>query len=346
MSFRAWLSVVTIVVLAVIIFFSRHEVEHAWHLLESVKLWVLALVVPAQILVYYSGGETIFSYLHAKEPIGEVPPQTLARIALELNFVNHTLPSGGVSGVSYMTWRLGGFGVGSGRATMAQVVRYAMGFVSSIGLLCISVLVVTVDGNINRWMILFSSLIVTFMLSQLLGGVYILSSHRRTENFSVWVNHTINHVVRRLTLGRAKEVLNRNKMTRFFEELHHDYEEIRHDKKQLRTPLIWSTVYIIADVGSFLITFWALGVGVDPAAVLIAYTVASMAGFFVITPGGAGAYEALMVIFLSMAGVVQGTAIAGVVLTRVIVLMGTIGFGFIFYQHAILHYGNNRKTNL
>ena len=54
-----------------------------------------------------------------------------ARMALELNFVNHTLPSGGVSGISYMTWRLGKLGVSPGRAASAQVVRYVAGFIAS-----------------------------------------------------------------------------------------------------------------------------------------------------------------------------------------------------------------------
>jgi putative heme transporter len=75
---------------------------------------------------------------------------------------------------------------------------------------------------------------------------------------------------------------------------------------------------------------------------LIAYGVASLAGFFVITPGGAGAYEAIMVAFLAVAGIGSGIAIAGIVLTRVIVLMGTIGLGYVFYQHAILKYGKQR----
>jgi uncharacterized protein (TIRG00374 family) len=92
----------------------------------------------------------------------------------------------------------------------------------------------------------------------------------------------------------------------------------------------------------FLITFWALGVPVNPAPILIAYGVAALAGFFVITPGGAGAYEAIMVGFLALAGLSQGTAIAGTLLTRVILLLGTIVLGYVFYQLAIVKYGRNK----
>jgi uncharacterized membrane protein YbhN (UPF0104 family) len=67
--------------------------------------------------------------------------------------------------------------------------------------------------------------------------------------------------------------------------------------------------------------------------------VATIAGFFVITPGGAGAYEAIMVAFLAVAGLDKGAAIAGIVLTRVILLLGTIGLGYLFYQRALIKYG-------
>jgi hypothetical protein len=46
-----------------------------------------------------------------------------------------------------------------------------------------------------------------------------------------------------------------------------------------------------------------------------------------------------MIIFLSMAGTPPDLAIAGIILTRAILLTGTIIFGYIFYQHALIKYG-------
>ena len=40
-----------------------------------------------------------------------------------------------------------------------------------------------------------------------------------------------------------------------------------------------------------------------------------------------------------MTGVAPDVAIAGIVLTRVILLTGTIVFGYMFYQHALIKYG-------
>lgn len=343
MSFRAWLSVVTLGLVAVIIYFSRHELVHAWELLGRVNIWILLLLLPMQLLVYFAAGEMTFSYLRAKKSIDEIPPLELARMSLETNFVNHVLPSGGVSGISYMSWRLGKYGVSSGRATMAQVVRFAMGFAAFIALLALAVLAVTIDGNINRWIILVSSTLVAVMVGSTALGMYFLSSDTRTRQFANWVVRTVNAVVRRVSFGRRSKVLNEGHTRTFFADMHRDYLALREDKAILLKPFLWGLAFTAADAALFFITFLALGEPVNPAPILIAYGVASVAGFFVITPGGAGAYEAIMVGFLAIAGLSQGVAIAGIVLTRVIVLLGTIGLGYLFYQHALIKYGRQSE---
>lgn len=342
MSFRTWLSTITLVLIAVIIFFSRHELVHAWKLLEQVNIWILLLLIPGQLLVYYAAGEMMFSYLRQKKAIDHISPFGLMRMSLEMNFVNHILPSGGVSGVSYMGWRLGGHGVSPGKSTMAQVVRYSMGFAAFIALLLIAVLLVTVDGGINRWIILVSSILTTGMLGVLITAMFVMSSTKRMTWFAGLTVRTVNKFVKRITFGRKRSILKHEQVNEFFDELHKDYLALRADKKILAKPFLWGLLFTAADVGLFLITFWALGIPVNPAPVLIAYGVASVAGFFVVTPGGAGAYEAIMVGFLALAGLSQGTAIAGIVLTRVILLIGTIGLGYLFYQHAIMKYGKKR----
>ena len=341
MSFRGWLSIVTFVLIGVIIYFSRHELVHAWQLLEKVNLWILALLIPVQILSYYAAGEMIFEYLRAKGSLNKVPRSTLVRMSLELNFVNHVLPSGGVSGISYMNWRLGLLGVNSSRATMAQVVRYASGFAAFIILLLIAVIVVTIDGNVNRWIILVSSVLATVMVVVMLGVVYLLGNNRRMEKFAGWLTRAINRIVRVVTFKRVKQVIKLADVEKYFVELHHDYLALKREKKILIRPFIWGLVLNITEMSMFVITFWALGQAVNPAPVLIAYGVASMAGFFVITPGGAGAYEALMIGFLAIAGIAGSVAIAGIVLTRVIVLLGTIVLGYASYQMALLKYGKS-----
>lgn len=346
MTFRSWLSVATLVLIGVIVYFSRHELHRAWILLEHVNIWILLLLIPGQIFVYLAGGEMMFSYLRAKKSIGHITPLGLARLALELNFVNHVLPSAGVSGISYMGWRLGQLGVSSGRATMSQLVRYVMGLAAFVTLLAIAVLVVTVDGSINRSIILVSILLAGGILFTMISLIFLLSNSRRIDAFTSWLTKKANWLGRKVTFGRKSRLVHYQKIKKFFNELHEDFMALRADKKLLIKPYLWGLAYTAGDVALFSIAFIALGESVNPAPILIAYGVAAMAGFFVATPGGAGAYEAIMVAFLAAAGVSQGAAIAGILLARVILLLGTIIFGYIFYQHALIKYGKRKLPKL
>lgn len=333
--------------LAAILIGSRHELIHAWHLLGRVDLLILLLIVPVQVLAYYAGGEMIFSYIRSKGQMKKTSKATLARIALEGNFVNHVLPSGGVSGVSYLTWRLGHLGISPGRATMAQVVRHAMSFVGFAALLLIALFAVTLDGTLNRWIILASASLFGLITSAIIALVYLLSSKRRVDKFADWIYRTVNLVVRRVTFGRRHDVLQQADVESFLEDMHRDFLELRHDKKLLVKPFSWGLVYTLCDAGLFMIAFWALGEVFNPAPILIAYGVASLAGFVILTPGGTGVYETIMVTFLAFAGIVGDVAIAGILLARVCILVGTILFGYVFYQMALNKYGGpngNTKT--
>ncbi|MCA9334801.1 flippase-like domain-containing protein [Candidatus Saccharibacteria bacterium] len=339
MSFRAWLSLVTVVLLAIILFASREELLSAWEMLSRVNPWILALMIPLQVLVYYSGGEMIFSYLRGKGHMKKTKRWELAKIALEGNFVNHVLPSGGVSGVSYLSWRLNLLGVGAGRATMAQVVRHVMAFIAFLALLLVALFAVTVDGTINRWIILASAGLFGGIFLVILVLVYILSSKRRIDIFTNWLFVTCNAVVRRVTFGRKIQLLQYNAIRDFLNDMHVDFLALKHDKKLLGVPFLWGLIYTIGDAGLFLIAFWSLGEVFNPAPILIAYGMASVAGFVVLTPGGAGVYEAIMVTFLAFAGIASDVAIAGILLARVVILIGTIAFGYVFYQYALTKYG-------
>ena len=344
MSFKAWMSIITLILIVVIVFFSRHELVRAWELLAGVNIWILLLLIPAQILVYYVGGEMMFSYLRSKGAITHVPVKDQTQMALEMNFVNHVLPSGGVSGISYMTWRLNKYGISAGRATMAQLVRFAMTFAAYIALVLVAVVVITIDGNINRWIIFASFSLVLISLTAGVSLVYVLSSRKRMWRSADRVVRYGNQLVNRLTFGRKKRTFRYSQVEKYFTDMHFDFIALRRDRKILLKPFLWGIVFTLGDVFLFLLTFWAMGIFFNPAPLLIAYGIAGVVGLVVITPGGAGAYEAVMIGFLSIAGVSQGEAIAGVVLTRVVLLLGTILLGYFFYQRSILKYGKFKNT--
>ena len=83
----------------------------------------------------------------------------------------------------------------------------------------------------------------------------------------------------------------------------------------------------------------SLGYEVSPAILFVAFGVSSLASAVSATPGGAGVYEAIMIAFLASSNVPADVAIAGTLLARVTLVLGTILFGYIFYQLTVLKYG-------
>ncbi len=51
--------------------------------------------------MYFCCGQMFFSYMRAKKDAKKVSPWTLMRVSLELNFVNHAVPAGGLGGLGY-----------------------------------------------------------------------------------------------------------------------------------------------------------------------------------------------------------------------------------------------------
>ena len=339
---RMVMSMLTIAVLLIIVFLTRDELMKAWTLFLTADLRLLALLIPFQVIVYFAGGEMIFSYLRDKKLIHHISWFEQTRIALELNLVNHIFPSGGVSGISYTSWRMHKLGVSSARSTFAQVIRYVTGFLSLLVLLVLAVMILAIDGQVNRYIVAASFLLIICVLTLTFGLIYMFSSKRRMQMAAMRVTRLINSVVRVATLGRRKRVISSKSVETFFADMQDDFQDMANHPRLLMKPMIWGTVYTVFDVLMFVMAFLSLGVFVNPAILMVGYGVAGLAGIVAFTPGGAGVYEAIMIVFLSMAGLSPELAIAGIILARTILLAGTIIFGYLFYQHALIKYGKSQ----
>ncbi len=336
---KTWISLLTFLLVAVIVYASRHELLRAWDLLGQVNIWILLLLIPAQAISYYAAGAMVFSYLREKFDL-RVPRAESARIALELNFVNHILPSAGVSGASYMTWRLGQLGISPARATLAQVVRFAATFGAYLVLMLVAVVAITLDVGLERIPILVSSGLASAIIFGSLLTIYIIQSQPRLHKAAAFITKYTNRFWRSV-LRRTKPLLYIEDVNKYFEDLHDDYSQIVKAPRILKKPFLWGLVFVVSEIALFWITFWALGTIINPAPLLIAYGLAGFAGAFFFTPGGVGGYEALMVGFLATTGIDKGAVIAAVLLARVVLIIVTIVTGYYFYQRALNRYGND-----
>jgi putative heme transporter len=338
-KFRTWLSIATVLVLGAVVYFAWPEILKAFASLSRVNPWILALLVPIQVVSFWATGETLLSYLRARGSLKGLHPLAAVRMSLEFNFVNNILPSGGAAGISYIGWKLSHFGVHPGRSTMGQLVRFAVTFASFLILLLASVIALVIGQHATPGVIYLSLLVGFIAVTLTTLAIVLISSQKRLTAFSHWLTYVVNGVVRFFTRGKREQALNKSLLDGFFAELHTDYIELRADRRVLIKPFLWSFVLNIFDVALFWVTFQAFGVWVDPATLFIAFGLSSIISLVVVTPNGAGAYEAVMVGFIVYGGTASDVAIAGVLLARVILLLGTIVFGYVFYQLTIIKYG-------
>jgi uncharacterized protein (TIRG00374 family) len=334
-KFRFYLNIFTIIAVILLIWFARHDLAAAWSLLGQVNLWWLLLLIPLQILVYYSMSEIGMCYLERRRQMTKLHWWTKAIFSLELNFVNHILPSGGASGFSYGLWRMKGFGVDTIPATMSQIVRTIISFLAFAPLLILAAFWIAVTDQGHSIIVMIATAASCTLIGSVVLGAYLMSSRPRTVNFTNWLTKLINNIVKKLTFNRRPAILDPARMTKYAEEFHSDFVELLRDKKTLRKPFIWGIVWVIADVAMFEIAFIAMGTFVDPTVLLLAYGAGCVAGFAVLTPGGAGAYEASFILVLVANNVDSSLASAGTLLTRVILIIGTIATGYFFYHKAI-----------
>jgi uncharacterized protein (TIRG00374 family) len=341
LSLRGWLTIITTVLLVVVVFFAWPEIVRAWRLLDSINLWILVLLIPVQFFSYYATGGMIFSYLRSKGDLKDMKHGSMTRLALELNFVNHVLPSGGAAGFSYLSWILTRHNVSVGRSTMAQIIRFALTFVSFLLILVVAVIALTIDHQIDRTIILLCSGLAVLCVGGTFFAIWLIGSKARLERFSGRLTRFVNRIVTFFTRGRKKEAVKLASISGFFIELHDDYLAIRKDRRILIKPFIWAALANLADVALLWIAFLALGYAVNPALLFVAFGLASIASAVSVTPGGAGVYETIMITFLASSAVPADVAIAGTLIARVTLVLGTILFGYVFYQLTIAKYGKH-----
>jgi uncharacterized protein (TIRG00374 family) len=340
---RLILSIITIVLMGVIVYVAREDIAEAFRLAIGARVGYLLLLIPLQALMYLSAGQIYFSYLNAKKQIGKISLARRVRLALELNFVKNVIPAGGVAGVGYMAWRLKSWGLKAGPAALAQLVRYLVVLLASIVLIFVaSARLFATDAG---WLpVLLGVGLSLGALAIILVLAWILKNRKRIDKAGHLVSRAINFAVRVATFGRKKQIITSSAIDEFLGDLHEDFIELLKNKRALIPPLLWAAFYVLCDTATFFVVFLALGASVDFAAVLIAQVLASVVGTILQTPGnGAGFYEATMTGFFKLLGIPFATAIAAALMTRIAVMLGTIVFGWAFYQHALTTGGDGKK---
>ncbi len=342
---RNWkliLNVLTFALLGTAIFLVRKDIGHALDDLGKVNTWALLLMIPLQIenyAAYTHLYQEFFKILGAKKHRFS----TLYKIALEMNFVNHVFPSGGVAGFSYFTARLKPLGVSTSQATLTQTMRFVLTFASYVILLFIGLFMLALGGSASNMTILITCSLAFLTVFSIIGGVYIVSSKSRIHSFTQTLTKQVNrliHLVRR----SHPETINLKKVEKLFNETHDNYIILKEKLPQLRKPFFYSVLANVTELMTIYVVYIAYGQFVNPGAVIIAYALANFAGLIAVLPGGIGVYEGLMTVVLVSAGVPAGLSISVTVMYRVINMALSLPVGYYFYHQAISTLGKPEKA--
>ncbi|MBR6811654.1 UPF0104 family protein [Candidatus Saccharibacteria bacterium] len=313
---------------------------------RELNIWVLLLLIPEQFMMYFAAGQMYFSFLKQRRKM-KVSNLKLTRISLEINFVNHTMPSGGMSGLAYLIWRLRELEVSAGQVSFIHGLRYAICAVGNAVQTMIAIIVVLIAGCVrpgNGWYLWLAGGIAAGIQLLIVVAVLVLRKQKNVDFLKDKLANFADRWQRRKNQNRAnnpekpakKRNFTRENVERFFTDMRSDYLALMRDKNILKKPIIWGFVFSFLELATYWVVGCALGHPEILPQIMIAEGVASVVGTVMVTPGGLGGYEGAFVAVLVATGVDLSIATIVVIVTRIVVLTLTIMSGLGFYQQALM----------
>lgn len=334
-------NIVTIAALVVLVFAVRHQLVDTLKNFSRVNVWVLLLLIPVEWLNYHAQAKL---YDGLFRMVGnKLKYRFLFETSLELNFVNSVFPSGGVSGISYfgMRMRSDRDQITGGRATLVQVVKLALLFLSFEILLVAGLLFLAIAGGVNNFVILIAGSLSTLLVVGTFAFVMIIGHERRIQATFSTVTQALNKLIQ-IVRPNNPETINMVRTRGAIDELHHNYKLIESRYRELQGPFWWAFLANLTEVGAVYVVYIAFGHWINPGAVILAYSIANFAGMVSVLPGGVGIYEALMTGTLVATGVPAALSLPVTVMYRILNMLIQLPPGYYFY-HRTLH-GNNKPA--
>lgn len=333
---RRWkliLNILTLVALGVLVYFIRDQLVETLQNLRKVNGWWLLSLIPLQLLNYHAQSKL---YLNLFEIVGnKLSYGHVYRAAVELNFVNHVFPSGGVSGISYFGVRMKeGERISAAKATLVQVMKVGLVILSFEVLLIAGLFFLAVVGKANGLMLFTAGALSMMMIFGTLAFMYLIGSQRRINSFFLALTKGLNKLIQ-LIRPKYPETINVESAHKVFDDLHGNYMQFRSRYKELRAPFWWAVLANVTEVACLYAVYIAFNEWVNVGAVILAYAVANFAGFVSVLPGGVGIYEALMTAVLSAGGVPAALSLPVTVMYRVLNTLIQVPPGYYLYHKTL-----------
>lgn len=335
LSFRTILSVITFFLVAFVVYKNWPDIVNAANHLGDTNIFVLLLLIPEQLFMYYACGQIFFSYLKNRHDVVKTTWKERLKISTELNFINHAVPAGGIGGLTYLTFRLRPFGVSAGQSSFLYIFRYAITTVINYAQAFIAVVVLLLIDKIPgeaMWVIPVSLIMNIGVFLGLALIVFIASGEKRIERFSKMITKIGNTTIEIITFGYKKRAIDGKKIRKYFFDIYESVSIAKKDKGGLKGPIKWGIIYSLCEIGTYYIVALSLGRPELLPYIMIGEAIGSV--FDGIVPYGL--YELGMAGVMIALGVDFSTSTIVVVMTRVVTLIFTIITGIIPYRNAIM----------
>ncbi len=333
-SFRTILIILTAILVGYVVYQNWPDILDTFNRLDEANVFVLLLLIPEQLFMYFACGQIFFSYIRNRHGVKHFTNNDVLLISTELNFVNHAVPAGGIGGLAFLTYRLAPFNVSAGQASFLYLFRYAVTTVINYLQALIAIIVLLVLNLIPpeaNWIIPVS-LLMNFGVFAVLGlAIFIASSKNRIEFFARTISKVLNFIVRSITFGHKKQMMRYDKISNYFNDIHESVKIAKDDKNYLKKPALWGLIYSFCEIGTYWIVAISLGRPELLPYIMIGEAIGSV--FDGIVPYGL--YELGMAGVMIALGVDFPTATIITVMTRVITLVFTIVSGSYPYYKAI-----------
>lgn len=329
---KLFLTWITIIALGGLVIALRHQILDTISKLHEVNTVLVFLVVPLEAFNHFSSSKM---YQGMFRILGDrFRTKSMYRLSLELNFVNTVFPSGGVSGFSYISLRMRDENISSAKATLVQMMRFVLIFVSFQILLFIGLLLLAIGGKANDVVLLVAGSLTTLLFIATLLISYVIGSKQRINSFFTYITRVINKIIAFFRRDKP-ETINIERAQQVFTELHEHYMHIRRNLNVLKKPLLFSLMANITEICAIYVVYLAFGHWVNPGAVILAYAIANFAGLISVLPGGVGIYEALMTAVLAAGGIPASLSLPVTVMYRVVNMSAQLPPGYWLYHRAL-----------
>lgn len=333
---RRWkliVNIITVLALVALVIGIRHQLAQTFHDLFRIHAWALLLIIPVEFLNYDAQARL---YKHLFSTVGNnLSYRRLFETSLELNFINSVFPSGGVTGISYFGVRMRGAEITGAKATVVQLLKLVLLFLSFEVLIVLGLFFLAIEGHMNSLVLLIAGSLTTLMVVGTAAFAFIIGSERRIAGFFTWATRVLNKLIQTVRPSHP-ETINTLQARKLFEDLHKNYMNMRKDWRQLKWPFVWALLANFWEVMAVYVVYIAFGHLVNFGAVILAYAIANFAGLVSVLPSGIGIYEGLMTLTLVASGVPSALSLPVTVMYRVVNTLVQLPPGYYFY-HRTLH---------